>query len=73
MYLFLFYISKQIQELFIPIAAKQYYENPDLLVAIICVLWMVMCMSYFVSDKIHFYNEMRNLNFLFTDSTHTVH
>lgn len=51
-FLFLFYISKQIQELFIPIAAKQYYENPDLLVAIICVLWMVMCMSYFVSDKI---------------------
>ncbi|CAG9799018.1 unnamed protein product [Chironomus riparius] len=47
-FLFLCYISIQILLLFIPIAAKQYYENPDILVAIICVLWMVMCMSYFI-------------------------
>jgi hypothetical protein len=38
-----------ILELFIPITAKQYYENPDVMIALINVLGTVLCLSYFVS------------------------
>jgi hypothetical protein len=47
-YLFMCYIMIQVQELFVPIAAKQYYSNPDVMIALISVLWMTLTMSYFV-------------------------
>ncbi|KAG5674840.1 hypothetical protein PVAND_004785 [Polypedilum vanderplanki] len=47
-YLFMCYMSICLNELFIPITAKQYYSNPDILMALIAVLWMTSTMSYFV-------------------------
>lgn len=43
------YMMILVWELFIPITAKQYYSNPDTIIALICCLWSVMCLSYFVS------------------------
>lgn len=45
----------QVWELFLPITAKQYYENPDTLIALICTMWTVICFSYFVSRKFYFF------------------
>jgi uncharacterized protein (DUF433 family) len=50
-YMFTSYIWIQLWELFLPIAGKQYYENPDILVALICVFGTVLCFSYFVCIK----------------------
>jgi hypothetical protein len=48
-YLFTTYMMIQVQELFIPIAAKQFYANPDVTICLIMVLWTILCFSYFVS------------------------
>ncbi|KAG5674839.1 hypothetical protein PVAND_004784 [Polypedilum vanderplanki] len=47
-YLFMCYMMFQVQELFIPIAGRIFYSNPDVLVALISVFWMTITMSYFV-------------------------
>lgn len=53
----------QVLELFIPITAKTYYANPDIMVALICCLWSVLCLSYFVSFYKSFQLKTKFLSF----------
>ncbi|CRL03599.1 CLUMA_CG016460, isoform A [Clunio marinus] len=48
LFLWLCYMMIQVWELFIPITGKAYYPNPDITIALICTLWTVLCLSYFL-------------------------
>lgn len=53
----------QVAELFIPIMGKQYYANPDILIALVVTLGTVVCLSYWVSFR-QYFKEKSNRRFL---------
>lgn len=48
-FIWICYTLIQLWELFIPITAKQYYANPDIIIGLICTFWTISMFSYFVS------------------------